>query len=1145
MKLFRYGSLRSHLLVLSFFALFPFVVWVVHSQWVQYRVQVSNLRSETLRTTENLAADHAADVNAARALLIALGNLSVLNSDRETCDRFLDNIRRQHSLYANLAVVRADGSLQCSADKPLASVNFADRRWFKEVMAHPSQLAGEYLMGRITGKPVFALARPILDRDERVTHIILASISLRWFEEHYAITHLPEGSVMLLLDQDGTVLLHSRGELKYVGQPIKDSSLQSLLEIRSATAVDLSGLDGVQRLYTATPIGGAEKPAAFLAIGIPSATLYAPAWRSLWVSAAILGALLLIVVLVMIAANRFMVVPLQALARAARRLGDGDASTALPTQAVGEVGELAREFARMVDLVEEREHTLRTSRHLLAESQRAAHIGSWSMNLDSKKIAWSDEAFRLFGLDPQSETPDLEAILNLVHPDDRAMVRQWITDCIAGREPSALEFRAMRPNGEVRMHYGQGVLRRDDQGEAAELIGTVQDLTDRRDAETALRESEALFRTAITAMAEGVVVQDRNDAVLTCNDAAQCILGLTHDQLLGRSSFDPRWRAIHEDNSPFDPAKHPSVVAMRTGQSQRNVIMGVHKPDGSLTWISINSQPLLNPGENLPYGTVTTFHDVTERKLAELALRDNEQRFRSVIDASPVPYALNDDAGNITYLNPAFTRLFGYTRDDIPTLVDWWPKAYPDLSYRNWIIEEWGRRMMQARQSGRAFEPVELAIRCKDGAMKTIVASAASLAESFSGSHLVVLFDITERKAAEHERERLSQQLQQAQKMQALGQLTGGIAHDFNNVLASILGYTELALGRRALDQTGKLAEYLEQVKQAGNRARDLIASLLVFSRGGGKGSSERKPVDAVALVNEVQNLLTSVLPSSIRLVNRFEKDLPRVYLNPVALHQIIFNLCINARDALGGRGEITIGVSAANAVSSQCDSCHAPVVGNFVALTIQDNGVGIAPENLSRIFEPFFTTKGVGRGTGMGLSIVHGLIHEHGGHIQVQSQLGMGTSVTVWLQPCVAANETVPAAAKTVLPVSSGSGESVLVVDDDASVAMMLGEALDYRGFRSHVFTDSRAALAAFLAAPDNFAAVIADQTMPNLTGIELVQALREIRPKLPVILCTGHSDQIDEAGAKMRGIDRYFMKPVALSALMQAVHELLERPS
>lgn len=264
-----------------------------------------------------------------------------------------------------------------------------------------------------------------------------------------------------------------------------------------------------------------------------------------------------------------------------------------------------------------------------------------------------------------------------------------------------------------------------------------------------LMDTEENFRSAVNALGEGITIQDINGQIVFCNPRAEEILGLSTDQMSGRTSLDPRWRAVHEDGSPFPGEGHPAMVTLRTGEPQRNVVMGIYKPNDTLTWLLVNSQPIRYNDSQVVSGVVVSFTDITEQKLTEEALQKSESQFRAIFDASPVPYAINDEQGNIIRLNPAFISTFGYDLTDIPTLSEWWPKAYPDALYRQQVAAQWKENLDKANSSGTPFQPMELKVQCKDGTQRIVLVSAAPLHEMFQGMHLVILHNITERKRFE------------------------------------------------------------------------------------------------------------------------------------------------------------------------------------------------------------------------------------------------------------------------------------------------------------------------------------------------------------------------------------------------------------
>ncbi len=398
------------------------------------------------------------------------------------------------------------------------------------------------------------------------------------------------------------------------------------------------------------------------------------------------------------------------------------------------------------------------------------------------------------------------------------------------------------------------------------------------------------------------------------------------------------------------------------------------------------------------------------------------------------------------------------------------------------------------------------------------------------------------RQSAEQERLALEEQLRHAQRMETVGQLAGGIAHDFNNILTGLLGYVEMAKEHVESLEDVRLSRYLDRAHRSGLRARNLVQQMLTFSRG---RRGQPRPVQIAQVTRDMMGLLESTLPSSIEVTRDIAEELPTIVLDPLHFEQVLLNLCINSRDAMEGVGKLTIAVSRRVCVDCVCcASCRLPLDGTFVELAITDTGPGIPPEVQRRMFEPFFSTKETGKGTGMGLAIVHGIVHEYGGHLIVNSEPGEGTTIRVLL-PC----DDEQQASTVARPAKPGSQADkpvfegrVLCVDDNAEVGEFMQELLEGWGLAVTRYEDSEAALASFEADPAPYDFVLLDQTMPKVTGIELARALLALRPGLPVLLYTGYSDQINEESVRAAGVRALLKKPLDLANLRRQVAELLQ---
>jgi len=402
------------------------------------------------------------------------------------------------------------------------------------------------------------------------------------------------------------------------------------------------------------------------------------------------------------------------------------------------------------------------------------------------------------------------------------------------------------------------------------------------------------------------------------------------------------------------------------------------------------------------------------------------------------------------------------------------------------------------------------------------------------------ILDITQSKNEEKEKQRLQNELQQAQKMESLGHLTGGVAHDFNNLLNIISGFTELSLKISKSNADEKLTNYLNYLKNASERATNLVSQMLSFSR---VEQGDSQSIDAAAVLIEEVDMLRATLPSSIEIDLLIDDNIPSLFINLTKLQQVIMNLCINARDAMGGNGKLSIKLEFIENVDTLSPVSHKTIEGNWIKLSIADTGTGMQPELIDKIFAPFFTTKGTGKGTGMGLSVVHGIVENAGGHILVESTIGEGSCISLLFPPIIEETLQENLTEKTLASYqTTGQGESILVVDDEEAITSLMSEMLSNSNYSPTTINDSSEAYKLFKQKPDKFDMLITDQTMPRLTGIKLITLIRDIRPNLPVILCTGYSDKICEQKAEQQHF-HFINKPLNFEKLIYKISQLFEK--
>jgi PAS domain S-box-containing protein len=520
----------------------------------------------------------------------------------------------------------------------------------------------------------------------------------------------------------------------------------------------------------------------------------------------------------------------------------------------------------------------------------------------------------------------------------------------------------------------------------------------------------------------------------------------------------------------------------------------------------------------------------------ELALRSSENQLRRMTDILPSPVSRLDKEGRYLFVSKAYKKWFGKNpeevvgqlqKDCIPT--DVYERALPYF-----------KKALEGHSGS-----FELSIPIKDGSpIQAMVHTCPDVDEDGNiQGFFIISMDLTERKQMEQEANKLREQLAQASKMEAMGQLTAGIAHDFNNILGAMLGYTELAQDAiKSPGKSHKLEHYLQQVMNASVRARELINQLLAFSRI--KTETDEPPVTLLRpICKEVVSLLRSSLPSSIELEYETSDESLKSRIHGVQLHQILLNLGVNARDAIGDYGKITLHVDALELSHKSCDACHHTFSGEYVRITIKDTGSGINQDLVDKVFDPFFTTKGMGKGTGMGLSVVHGLAHTAGGHLLLESRPGKGTSIQILLPREYSHQLEKPQVAPDISPDGSQplTDIHIMIVDDETIMANMLEEYLTLQGAETTTFYSSEKALMAFEDKSENYDIVITDETMPGLLGTHMAGRMLQIKPEIPIILCTGYSEHLNTQITQDTGIVGFFRKPVKLNELL--VKLLLEK--
>ncbi|MCL4468717.1 MAG: PAS domain S-box protein [Deltaproteobacteria bacterium] len=636
-----------------------------------------------------------------------------------------------------------------------------------------------------------------------------------------------------------------------------------------------------------------------------------------------------------------------------------------------------------------------------------------------------------------------------------------------------------------------------------------------RQVEKALDKSEKKFRLIFEYAPLGILHFDSNGIITECNDNFVKIIGSSRKALVGLNMLGLPDRQV--------------VSALREALEGRvSSYEGDYKSTTAqkVTPVRVVFGPVFSR-EGAAEGGIGIIEDITLRKLTEETLRENEERFRTLTEttATAIFVYAND---RFVYVNNACQQLTGYSADELLSRR-FWDVVHPE--YKE-LIKERGF----ARQRGENIPSrYEFKIVRKDGTERWIDFTSGKIQWQGKAAAIASAFDITERKQAEEEKQRLESQLLHAQKMEAVGRLAGGVAHDFNNMLNVIIGYAEIVLGKIGQDAFPR--NEVEEIIKAATRSASLTQQLLAFSR---KQIIQPRVLDINALLKNLEKMLRRLIGEHIDVVFALEQNVGRVKADPVQIEQVIMNLAINARDAMIKGGKMTIETAMAN-LNDLYSKNHAEVApGRYSMIAITDTGQGMDDETKSKIFEPFFTTKDKGKGTGLGLAMVYGIIKQSGGHIFVYSEPGHGTTFKIYL-PCTDAAPDVTADVQRVKE-HRGGNEHILVVEDEAKLRRLFEATIPSMGYRVTTAANGSEALVLVEERGLKPDLVVTDVVMPGMGGVELVERLRKNQPALRVLFMSGYTDNaIVHQGILDPGTP-FIQKPFHIKDLAVKIKEVMQ---
>jgi PAS domain S-box-containing protein len=761
------------------------------------------------------------------------------------------------------------------------------------------------------------------------------------------------------------------------------------------------------------------------------------------------------------------------------------------------------------------EEAIRKSEAMLARAQRVANMGSWEWNIATGELLWSEQIFRMFGLE-QGFKPSYEAFLARLSPDNRERVKTAVAGALAG-QPYVVEYTMDLPDSSVRHILSQGNVDFDETGKPIRMTGTAQDVTAANQAEQRLRELSQRLTYHVDNSPLAVIEWGPNMRLSRWSGEAERLFGWKAEEVLGKRMEDFRWIYTEDELQVAEvSADLQSGANPRRFSANRN-----YRKDGSVVHCEWYNSSLLDASGKLR-SILSLVLDVTARKQAEAALRASEERLRLFVEHTPAAVAMLDREMRYLAVSRRWLTDYRLPQQDLVGLSHY--EVFPEIPER-W--KEIHRRCL----AGAVEQCQEDPFPRVDGNLDWVRWEIHPWRRANGEIGGIIMFteQINERKRAE-------ERLRQAQKLESLGLLAGGVAHDFNNLLVGVIGNASLA--QDMLPQGHPAIDVLDEIIKTGENAAHLTRQMLAYA---GKGRFVIEPVNLSKLIPDMKALVRPAITKNIALHLDLKPDLPAIEADPGQIQQIFMNLALNAAEAFsGGAGVISVstGIRELDAGSINDELGGAEIrPGKYVYLEVLDNGCGMDEETKAKVFDPFFSTKFTGRG--LGLAAVAGIVRGHKGAIKVESEPGRGSCFTVLLP--VAESAAADRAATAPEPAIKGSG-TVLVVDDEAAVREMARRSLEHFGFDVLMAGSGAEAIDVLKRHPGKIALVLLDLGMPKLSGEQVLPELRRIRPEVKVVVSSGYSET--EAMKLFRGseISGFLQKPYTATGLAEKVKSAME---
>jgi PAS domain S-box-containing protein len=734
-------------------------------------------------------------------------------------------------------------------------------------------------------------------------------------------------------------------------------------------------------------------------------------------------------------------------------------------------------------------------------------------DFEGKITAWNRGAELMYGYSEQEAKQ--KNIWQLTPSNKAAEQKDFTRQLIAGEKISSFETQRLTKDGRLLDVWLTATKLVDDAGEVIGIASTERDITERKRAEEALRESETRYRSVLQSATDAIVTADSSGIIIGWNSGAERIFGYSYTEAAGQplTFLMPFYHHTRHTNG---------MKRVISGGDQHVIGTTVEfeglRKDKSVFPIELSLSTWETKSGQFFTGII---RDITERKRVEEALITSELRYRRLFESAKDGILILDaETGKIIDANPFLLEILDYSREEVIGKELW-----EIGSFKNIIANQDTFRKLQLQEY---IHYEHLLLYNKDGV--TIHVEFVSNIY-FMDEHKVIqcnIRDITER-------ERIEEQMRQLQKLEGLGTLAGGIAHDFNNILGIILAY--ITSTKRFKDDAKKLDLAVNTIVKAVERGKTLVQQILTFAR---KTETEFGAVNVNDVVMEIMAMIFETFPKILTYAQNFDKSITFINADRSQLYQVLLNLCVNARDAMPSGGVLTINTRMVSVASLRNQHPDAAASG-YVCIEVSDTGEGMSEEIKKRIFEPFFTTKGIGKGTGLGLSVVFGIVQAHKGYIDVESELGKGTTFRLYL-PASQVAAPISVKDEETLEEIPGGTETLLVVEDEEMLMMSLRMVLVEKGYKVLSTVDGLTALKIYQERKDDIALVLTDLGLPNMNGLEVCQRIKKINPNEHVILATGFLDPEMKSEFLKAGIQNFLYKPYDLKKVLKVVRDVLD---